>query len=60
MNRLIRLIVGGLAAGAGLLAAAPANAQIMCNDATLPNPMIVTGSSAFEADAEAARGQVVG
>ena len=49
MNRLIRLIVGGLAAGAGLLAAAPANAQIMCNDATLPNPMIVTGSSAFEA-----------
>jgi hypothetical protein len=48
MNRLIRFAAGAAVAAAGLLAAAPAHAQIMCNDATLPNPIIVTGSSAFE------------
>ena len=48
MTRLTRL---ALAAGVALslLAARSATAQVMCNDATLPNPIIVTGSSAFEA-----------
>jgi len=48
MNRLIRLAVGAVAIGGGLLAARPATAQIMCNDASLTNPIIVSGSSAFE------------
>lgn len=53
MNRLIRLGVGVLAGTAGLLAAAPARAQIMCNDTSLQNPIIVTGSTAFEATLKA-------
>jgi hypothetical protein len=49
MTRNIRLAACAVVAGAGLLAAAPASAQTMCNDATvLPNPIIVTGSTAFE------------
>ena len=32
----------------GLLAARSAHAQVMCNDASLVNPLIVSGSSAFE------------
>jgi hypothetical protein len=49
MTRFIRLATGALIAGAGLLAATPAAAQTMCNDATtLPNPIIVSGSTAFE------------
>ena len=40
MNRLIRLGVGVLAGTAGLLAAAQARAQIMCNDTSLQNPII--------------------
>ena len=49
MTRFIRLAVGAFVAGAGFLAAAPAGAQTMCNDATvLPNPVIVAGSTAFE------------
>lgn len=42
-----------LALGAGLalslLAARPAHAQTMCNDASLTNPLVVSGSTAFEA-----------
>src|SRR5262252_2438255 len=49
MNRLTRLAVGGAVAAAGLLAAAPARAQMACNDASLPNPIIISGSTAFEA-----------
>jgi len=48
MNRLIRLAVGTATVAAGVLVAGSAHAQMMCNDATLPNPIIVTGSSAFE------------
>jgi ABC-type phosphate transport system substrate-binding protein len=49
MTRNIRLVACAVVAGAGFLAAAPASAQTMCNDATvLPNPIIVSGSTAFE------------
>jgi hypothetical protein len=44
-----RLIVAAVAATAALLTARPASADLMCNDASkLPNPIIVSGSSAFE------------
>jgi len=47
MTRLTRL---ALAAGVALslLAARSAHAQVMCNDASLVNPIIVSGSTAFE------------
>jgi len=54
MTRNIRLAVGAFVGAAGLLLiATPARAQIMCNDASLPNPIIVTGSTAFEATLKA-------
>jgi ABC-type phosphate transport system substrate-binding protein len=54
MTRLTHLAVGArLALGAGLalclLAARPAHAQTTCNDASLVNPIVVSGSTAFEA-----------
>jgi ABC-type phosphate transport system substrate-binding protein len=50
MTRLTRFAACGAAAVACLLAARTAGAQVMCNDlTTLPNPIILTGSSAFEA-----------
>jgi ABC-type phosphate transport system substrate-binding protein len=50
MTRLNRFAVGALAAATALLGARAASAQVMCNDTTtLPNPIILTGSSAFEA-----------
>jgi ABC-type phosphate transport system substrate-binding protein len=50
MTRLTRFAACGAAAAACLLAARMADAQVMCNDTTtLPNPIILTGSSAFEA-----------
>jgi hypothetical protein len=52
MNRLNRSAGARLAAIAGvalgLLAARTAHAQVMCNDASLVNPIIVSGSTAFE------------
>jgi hypothetical protein len=38
----------GAAVALSLLAARSASAQVMCNDATLVNPIIVSGSTAFE------------
>jgi len=50
MTRLTRFAACATAAAACLLAARTAGAQVMCNDlTTLPNPIILTGSSAFEA-----------
>lgn len=50
MNRVRRFLACGAAAAGCLLAAQTARAQVMCNDTTtLPNPIILTGSSAFEA-----------
>jgi ABC-type phosphate transport system substrate-binding protein len=50
MTRLNRLAVGALTAATVFLGARAASAQVMCNDTTtLPNPIILTGSSAFEA-----------
>jgi ABC-type phosphate transport system substrate-binding protein len=46
MTRLTRLAVGAAAAAAGLLASVPADAQEACD--TLPNPIVVAGSSDFE------------
>jgi len=49
MNRLTHLAAGALVGAAALVASGPARAQtLMCNDSTLPNPIIVTGSTAFE------------
>jgi ABC-type phosphate transport system substrate-binding protein len=53
MTRLNRLAAYGLAGAAALLLARTASAQVMCDDTTtLPNPIILTGSSAFEATVE--------
>src|SRR5262245_47763420 len=46
MNRLLRVTVGAAAVAASSLASASANAQVACD--TLPNPIIVSGSSEFE------------
>ncbi|HXJ20181.1 MAG TPA: hypothetical protein VMT03_08100 [Polyangia bacterium] len=53
MTRLSRFAAYGLAGAAALLLARTASAQVMCDDTTtLPNPIILTGSSAFEATVE--------
>jgi hypothetical protein len=51
MTRLIRVATSAATLAAALLSAEAAKAQtVMCNDTTtLPNPTILTGSSAFEA-----------
>ncbi len=50
MTRMTRFAVTLSVTAGGLLAAHPARAQVACNDTTtLPNPIILTGSSAFEA-----------
>src|ERR1022692_4946666 len=50
MTRLTRFAASATAAAACLLAARTAGAQVMCdNTTTLPNSIILTGSSAFEA-----------
>ena len=46
MTRLIRFTFGAAAAAASALGAAPVRAQVACD--SLPNPIIVTGSIAFE------------
>jgi hypothetical protein len=54
MTRFTRLAVGAVVGASGLLMASAAQAQtIMCNDATLMNPIVVTGSTAFEATLKA-------
>jgi ABC-type phosphate transport system substrate-binding protein len=53
MTRFSRLAAYGFAGAAALLLARTASAQVMCDDTTtLPNPIILTGSSAFEATVE--------
>ncbi len=50
MTRLTRVAIGVATLAGALLSAQAARAQTMCNDTTvLPNPIILTGSSAFEA-----------
>ena len=57
MNRLIRLVVVASPQARACWQRRPPTHRSCARHVTLPNPMIVTGSSAFEATLEAARGQ---